>query len=197
MARFECRNEIASSYYILHTSDYYVKPDIMCEILQFENWGHEVGLHNDVLSVQYTTGENWEKVLQREIDYFRNSGIDVVGTTSHGSKEAYTYDFVNYDIFGIHGSSLGSGKDILGSETAWTEGYITLPSDEWGLEYEAYGLAKSLDWYVSDSGGRFMIIDVKNETVLKDCDIHSTIDFLKDKSGTIQLLIHPEYYVFD
>jgi hypothetical protein len=104
LARIEHRQGISSTYYVLHTaqyywSDYLQKRSTRClRILrEIQELGHEIGLHNDALGVLLETGVSPIETLKKELDFLRGSSLSVTGTASHGSF--HQYNASNYEVF--------------------------------------------------------------------------------------------------
>ena len=104
LARIEYKQGISSTYYVLHTaqyywSDYLQRRSSRClKILRdIQELGHEIGLHNDVLGVLLQNGTSPRETLKKELDYLRESSLSVMGTASHGSF--HQYNASNYEVF--------------------------------------------------------------------------------------------------
>ena len=94
-ARLEAERGIRSTYFVLHTASYW--PDRRMRELQ--ELGHEVGLHNDALTVHARAGADPVDTLRRELDHLRRIGLDVTGVAGHGSREARERRFLNHLVF--------------------------------------------------------------------------------------------------
>lgn len=183
MAKLEADLGIQSTYFFLHTSEYYTG-DVFDEIKKIADLGHEIGLHNDVLSMAYDTKNKdplfAKRTLMNLITNMKLS-FNVVGTSSHGNVAVYKITKeLNLNIF----------KDPK---------YQCHLSDV-GLEYEAYSLLK--DYYISDSGGKFSCSFGEGfEETDGVFSIKTEIDRVKHMSfkrpGILQLLVHPLYYEFE
>jgi hypothetical protein len=105
-AELEQRHGIRSTWFVLHTAPYYGyfadgcfrRHDAMRHVYRrFQQWGHEVAVHSDPLLVYQAHGMDGAKGLCTEIDWLREAGIDVVGTTAHNSVSVY--GAANFAIF--------------------------------------------------------------------------------------------------
>lgn len=108
MSQIESELGIKSTYYFLHTAPYYGMPGTnnstflrhfsMADIYrEFEEIGHEVGLHNDALQVAQNWGIDGSQALTVEIEWLRSAGLSIAGTVAHNSVG--TYGAANFAIF--------------------------------------------------------------------------------------------------
>ena len=96
---------IKSSYFVLHTADYYGirngasfirNEDVVPCLKKIQDYfGHEIGFHNDLITLQVVYGVLPGEYLRNELAYLRVNGIKVYGTTYHGSKYCYKYQYYN------------------------------------------------------------------------------------------------------
>ena len=96
---------IKSSYFVLHTADYYGRrngssfirnEDVVPCLKKIQDYfGHEIGFHNDLVTLQIVYGVCPREYLRNELAYLRDNGIMVFGTTYHGSKYCYIYQYYN------------------------------------------------------------------------------------------------------
>ncbi|MFN2468626.1 MAG: hypothetical protein ABR521_10920 [Gaiellaceae bacterium] len=94
-ARLEAARGLRATYFLLHTAPYW--PDGRFRELQ--ELGHEVGLHNDAVTVHARTGADPVAELARALETLRAQGLDVVGVAAHGSREARERRFLNHLLF--------------------------------------------------------------------------------------------------
>lgn len=183
MAQFEAEQGIKSSYYFLHTSAYY-QGRVFDEIQKIADLGHEIGLHNDVLSVVYKAKDQDPLAAKRILTGVLTNlklNFDVVGTAAHGDTEIYKKTKEsNYNIF--------------------VDPKYDCKMSDFGLKYEAYKIPR--DYYISDSGGKFSCSFGEGfEETAGVFTIKSEIDRVKRMSfkrpGVLQLLVHPLYYEFE
>lgn len=96
---------IKSTYYVLHTADYYGETKLnyfkrndkiihYLKIIQ-DSFGQEIGLHNDLVTLQVVYNLDSKLFLKNELEWLRENGINVYGTVEHGSKYCYTYRYIN------------------------------------------------------------------------------------------------------
>jgi hypothetical protein len=96
---------LKSTYFILHTADYYGKitgssfqrnPQIIYYLKKIQNdFGHEIGFHNDLVTLQIVYGISPKEFLKNELAYLRGNKINIVGTAYHGSPYCYIYKYYN------------------------------------------------------------------------------------------------------
>lgn len=95
IARLEADRGIRATYYVLHTAPYWPSR----RMRELQELGHEVGLHNDALTVHARSGDDPVETLRRELDHLRRIGVDVAGVAGHGSREARERRFLNHLVF--------------------------------------------------------------------------------------------------
>lgn len=109
LARIEHRLGIQASYYFLHTAAYYYTnpadtlsrlPNISSRIADFQyKWKHEVGFHNDLVSLQLIYKQDPKVFLKNELKKLREIGLQVTGTASHGAPQLRPFQCLNYYFF--------------------------------------------------------------------------------------------------
>jgi len=96
---------IRATYYLLHTADYYGKTKhnsfvrndrsiYFFKKLQ-NDFGHELGFHNDLVTLQVVYGIEPRAYLKQELKWLRSNGIIIKGTCTHGSSYCYYYHYLN------------------------------------------------------------------------------------------------------
>jgi hypothetical protein len=80
MAEIESQHEIKSTYFVLHTADYYLKSFDKFKYIQ--SLGHEIGFHNDLMTLKHP-----KISLEIELEFLRLCGLIITGTASHGNKQ--------------------------------------------------------------------------------------------------------------
>jgi hypothetical protein len=147
LARLEHERGMSATYFVLHTAPYWHEPSLLPQLRRLRDLGHEVGFHNDLVTLQLVEGLDAGEVLGRELERLRSAGIDIVGTAAHGSPWCHRLGFHNNYVF--------AGWDEPVPEFPSTEVPQKLDPAEFGFEYEAYHVPH--DVYFSDSsfaGGR-------------------------------------------
>lgn len=105
MAYREHKYGIKSTYFVLHTAGYYgkkvgdqfIRNDNVIYYLKKiqDSFGHELGFHNDLVTLQIVYGIPSREYLRKELEYLRGNGIRMYGTTYHGSPYCYIYKYFN------------------------------------------------------------------------------------------------------
>lgn len=138
-----------------------------------------------------------ENYLHYILDFLRSGGIDIHGTSSHGSVFCYhnNVSYYNYEIWQEFDKNLHEGR-LLSTAPC------KLSLADFGLDYEAYFLPTV--GYFSDSGSAFQgIIYVESDRRLFERTLSTHINNTGYKAITVfnamttasaQLLIHPIRY---
>ena len=201
MAYWEHRRDIQATYFILDTADYFQDPALLQKCLQIQSFGHEIGLHLNAIARWFETGKDPYLHLKEQLQYFRDAGINVYGTSAHGDRSCYKNNFINYWLFqDLKVKDVAARESCLNAEGIYESDEIYrikypanhyLESTEgerlhlwqktqadYSLDYEASHL--NYDAYFSDSGGSW-----------KRSPDPLGVD-LKDKRA--QVLIHPIHW---
>jgi hypothetical protein len=99
LAELEHDRGIAATYFVLHTAPYWRRSDLHKRLRRLQDLGHEVGWHNDLVSVAVVEGVDPVQRLRRELEALRAAGIDVVGAAAHGSIWCHVFGFDNNALF--------------------------------------------------------------------------------------------------
>jgi hypothetical protein len=140
LARREHARGLRATYFVLHTAPYWEREDLVERLRELQELGHEVGWHNDLVTLAVVHGVEPAEYLRRELARLRSAGIDVVGVAAHGSPWCHRLGFHNDYAF----SDLP--QPVAGFPTRF-EPIGTLA--DFGLDYDAYTLGE--DAYSSDS----------------------------------------------
>jgi hypothetical protein len=141
LARLEADRGLRATYFVLHTAPYWDDADLLPRLLGLQELGHEVGFHNDLVTLERVHGVDVAKYAPRALERLRSAGLDVVGAAAHGSPWCHRLGFHNNYVFA------GWDEPVTGfPDTAVKR---KLDPAELGLEYEAYHLGE--DGYYSDS----------------------------------------------
>ena len=188
-AQKEASEGFAATYFLLHTAPYFdYSSDLVEKVLLLLEMGHQIGLHNDAISVWHKTGEHPRDILTRPLDFLR--GIcPVIGTSCHGAREHYDRGYFNYEVW----------KEWDRNEN---EGFcqVNCPQislTKMGLEYEAYFLPYT--HYFSDSGNNWVGYVVEGKKPFERTAAFSPgnlgtnviNEFNKADEGLFQMLLHP------
>ena len=206
IAEIEKKYGFSSTYYFLPTAMYYGKhekdkifirysclDDIYLKIFLK---GHEIGIHNDLLTVMIEWGLEPFKFNKFTIDEFNRIGIPIYGTSSHGANICYAVKHYNFEIF----SDFATTKEIEYGQKKYLIGQKTLK--EFGFAYEAYHIDYNI--YISDVGGKWYFSNDKKHFVdmffeknnLSNNSFDDVLNKIKNaKAGDrIVILTHPVWW---
>jgi hypothetical protein len=144
LARLEHERGLRATYFILHTAPYWDDPDLLPGVRRLQELGHEIGFHNDLVTLERVEGGDSRVALDEALKQLREGGIEVVGAAAHGSPWCHELGFHNNYVF------LGWDEPVPGFPA--TDVAQKLDPAEFGLEYEAYHVPR--DVYFSDSSFR-------------------------------------------
>lgn len=162
MARWEAERGYRSTFYILHTSPYWVFPGFRQMLDDIASYGHEIGIHTDALAEALKTGRDPGVILDEALARLRGFGFDVRGVAGHGNpmcnrdRSPGEITFANDEQF-LECRRVKEGPP----DRVITRGEISLrlaprPLADFGLEYEALWSAYPFPWRISDSGGKWL-----------------------------------------
>jgi hypothetical protein len=173
MAYWESSKGIKATYFILDTAQYFSDPRILEKCYQIQEFGHEVGIHLNSITRWFECGDDPYSDLKKQLLYFREAGIKVLGTSAHGDRSCYDNHFINYWLFkDLKGAGFLEREAQLNAEGVFEPNdrkrvgspveQLVRPNgdvlklwnttqEEMGLAYEASHL--EYDEYYSDSGG--------------------------------------------
>lgn len=195
MAKIEHQHNIKSTFFILHTAPYYGvtkkgraehSEELIPELKKLQDeYGHEIGWHNDLVTLQCIYGIDPKQYLQKELCWLRSKGIKITGTASHGSIYCYKYKYHNSYFFSEFSEPIDEFPSTSVINIGQEHCIIAKASlAQFGLEYEAYHLDNG--FYFSDSafvkGGRLR---------WSPEGLHLEGFKVKDK---VIILIHPEHW---
>jgi len=201
MARIENELGIKATYYLLPPGDYgqeenyygaiigsqLVPSNRLKEVvLEMASMGHEIGLHNDFVQLSVKLGRDVEDVISEQIEYFKNIGIRIIGTASHGSEFVKTHGFVNYQIFSECKQAKSVARMLSLPEGRSFE-LFSIAYKQLGLEYEAYSIKR--DCYISDSSGIFSV----NKAEIEAVNLLHLKEGIADAKAVVALL-HPDWW---
>ncbi len=100
MGYWESQRGFRSTYYLLHSAGYWEDADFVEKCLQLQDFGHEVGLHLNVLS-EWINGsvDDISLYLEKLIYPMREAGVHLSGVSTHGDVLCYEKQFINYWCF--------------------------------------------------------------------------------------------------
>lgn len=148
---------IKSTYFVLHTARYYGEKagkefkrneDMIHYLKKIQNaFGHEIGFHNDLVTLQIMYEIPPRDYLKNELAYLRGNGIKIQGTTYHGSQYCYIYKYSNTYFWKDYPNSGWKNEPVK-------KGYKTFRIEQdsmknHDLEYE--GNLLNPDYYFADA----------------------------------------------
>ena len=160
LAELEHRRGVHATYFVLHTARYYGSlsdgaarhdPRLLPALRRLQDLGHEVGWHNDLVTLQLVYDLDPVEYLAAELAWLRENGIDVVGTAAHGSVHCHRLGFHNNEFFLDWPEAVPGGRPsrarigVGGREVELRRGRLA----DFALAYEAYHLGE--DRYFSDA----------------------------------------------
>ena len=148
-SRLESDRGLRATYFVLHTAKYWHRRDLIESFLGIQENGHEIGWHNDLVTLECVLGMDARDHLTRELRRLRAAGLRIEGTAAHGSPLCYRYGYHNGYFF--FPSELVDGfpnrEVVVGPHGPRPIPHGTL--DEFDLRYDAYHLNNTT--YFSDA----------------------------------------------
>ncbi|MGC8634415.1 MAG: hypothetical protein ACP5VP_07085 [Candidatus Limnocylindrales bacterium] len=194
-AEWEAARGYRASFYVLHTDWYYREgfsgpPTryVLRALDRIRQLGHEIGLHNNVITVALRTGRDPVEVLSTELQWLRGHGFDIVGTAAHGDALCRTCRYNNGEVFveaprPEHGAAARTiaCRDGASGSLLRTELRPTAMADL-GLAYEANYIRNR--YYVTDSHGRW------------NRPLAVAAGEFERRDAPLAFLIHPAWWAF-
>lgn len=159
--------------------------------------GHEVGLHNDCVTLALERRMPIERVLGQTLEALRSTGASIFGSAAHGSRLARMLVFNNREMFsGVHRPGRDPFRTISMGGHSVEMGRISMT--DFGLEYEAYEIPRPNR--LSESGrtwgGRVGDVRVRRAEMLERFDRNLLMQAVREidvatKLGSTQMLLHP------
>jgi hypothetical protein len=194
-AEWEASHGYRASYYVLHTDWYYrgrasgpPSRYVLRALGRIQALGHEIGLHNNAITVALRTGRDPAEVLDTEITYLRRSGFDVVGTAAHGDALCRALRYNNGELF-VETPRPANGepnRTITGADPASGRrvrlDLRPVPMRSLGLSYEANFAVNR--HYITDSHGRW------------NRPLQVAAEEFARNDAVLKFLIHPAWWAF-
>ena len=147
IAKYEHKHDIQSTYFVLHTADYFDYSKQMISVCrEIQDFGHNIGFHNDALGEHLKTGNDIKFIINKPLNFLRKHKIFINGVSSHGCKDCYEKGFLNYEIWKEFNSNINQG---FMKHNMLNKFFLK----EFGFDYEAYFL--DYDYYLSECGGNW------------------------------------------
>ena len=211
MAHIERNLGVTATYFFLHPdgvlnrSNYFgyikknrvhIAPAFIEAALEIQDMGHEIGLHNDLISLWIGTGISPKDHLEEILACLRGHGIRVSGTAAHGSRLCHMHQYCNYQIFKEMKPFMTKNMSKSITLDGKTLVLYSLSMSEFDLKYEAY--LRNYSVCTSDSGNVPVICTSKNKQNLTKDNINNEIiadQICKfEQPSTIQCLVHPDHW---
>lgn len=147
MAEEEHKRGLQASYYLLPTAGYYGKKsgagvrryaDMDRLYRQIQSLGHEIGVHNDLLSMMILWDIDPLEFQKQELAYYRQAGFQVVGAVSHGSGIVRSRSLNNMWVFSEFGK-----KGTYDNKGVAVE-YGACSFKDYGFIYEGYRIGHTV-----------------------------------------------------
>jgi hypothetical protein len=179
MAEWEFEHGYSSTYFLLHGSHYW-GPEMFEQVPQFEELGHEVGIHVNALAESLRIRQDPHAILAEALSELRASGVRVAGCVAHGDPLCHSSHFVNDELFTeSRRESYGPADRMLVHERVAVH-IAPMSRRAYQLEYDANWLRRGD--YISDSGGQWS-------------QSFSEVCAAWPERGQLHLLIHPDWWV--
>ena len=228
MATLEHQQGVRSSYYLLHPDgditreNYFGRIDddgrLVLDARLFEHarrladLGHEVGLHNDLISLSLATGRAPGEYLEQICEAFAARGLPLAGSVSHGSRTCRTHGYMNHQVFAeLRDAPMAVdyrnkpelfelyARPVVEAQTPHERRRVdkfTLRMSDFGLRYEANFVPRAV--YLYDSASRWTIWDgedrtefAKHEPAAHWRDALEAALVRHGAATTVQALVHP------
>jgi hypothetical protein len=181
MAKWEFEHGYSSTYYLLHGAHYW-GAEMFEQVPQFEELGHEVGLHVNALAEALRIRQDPHAILAQALSELRACGVRVVGCVAHGDHLCHVAEppFVNDELFTeSRRESYGSADRMITANRVAVH-IVPMSRRAYQLEYDANWLRRGD--YVSDSGGEW------SQPFEQVCAAWP-------ERGQLHMLIHPDWWV--
>jgi hypothetical protein len=163
IAEWETERGLRTTYCLLHTEWYYGRLEgnrykhsnmLIDGIARLAELGHEINLHNNLVTLTLTHGIDPIEVLKSELDFYDSLGVPVTGTSTHGDPLCRKLNYRNWELFKeCCDDRFGGPRTVENGSDGKVFSYALGCQSmfDLGLEYEAYDIGK--DVYHTESGG--------------------------------------------
>jgi hypothetical protein len=153
---------IKSTFFVLHTTNYYCitlrrsfferNDNIVYYLKKIQDsFGHEIGLHNDLVTLQVVYNIPPKEFLHNELAWLRGNGINISGTAYHGSPYCYLYHYSNASFWKEYPDGGGWNYEYV------KKGYTTYKIEKDSLknyDFEYEGGLLNQDYVFSDADSK-------------------------------------------
>ena len=195
MAEWEAEHGFRSTYYVLHGDWYWGGPSrtepsafVLRALDRIASLGHEIGLHNNAITLALATGEDPHRILDRDLSALRRHGFEIDGSVAHGDPLCRKIGYVNNEIFDeCPRPELGGPDRVIAFDDPATKTHYRLelhprPMADFGLTHEANTIGQTR--YLTDTGGRW------------NPPFEGLQDRFDAEGGFLQMLVHPVWWAF-
>jgi hypothetical protein len=163
LARLEHAHGFAATYFVLHSAEYYGTRSgrdarvIDVLLTMQEELGHEIGLHNDLVTLEAVHGVDALRYAHDELDDLRRRGLRISGVAAHGSDWCERLGYDNRYFFSDVDAPWLSERFPNRSAVRGPARTIELPRAtlaDLGFTYEAYHLGATRHFSDIGSPGR-------------------------------------------
>ncbi len=201
MARWEAERGYRSTYFVLHSSPYWLALGFGEALDEIASCGHEIGIHVDAIAEALKVGGDPHRILDASLGSLRALGHTIRGAAGHGNsicnRDAAEGEgwFANDEQFiECRREEYGAADRII------VRGKHSLQLQprslaDFGLEYEALFCGLPYHFRFSDSGGRW-IEPGFTETVEKWSAQVDVADAPENgyHPAQLHLLVHPDWW---
>jgi hypothetical protein len=162
IAGWEADRGYRSTYFVLHTSPYWMAPGFRESLERIAVLGHEIGIHTNALAESLRTGRDPDLILEEAIEQLRGLGFTVRGVAGHGDpfcnrdRAEGEPSFANDEQFVECARPQEGEPDRLLWRGQMRRQLAPRPLADFGLDYEALVLGLPSPFRASDSGGRWL-----------------------------------------
>jgi len=201
MAAWEADRGYRSTYFLLHTSPYWLDAGFEQAVEQIAGYGHEIGIHTNALAESLRTGEHPDIILETAIARLRSLGYQVRGTAGHGDPSCLRERakdealFANDEQFLECRRPKHGDQDRILKRGSITRKLAPRPLADFGLEYEALFLGLPWPFRFADSGGRWLTpgFDKTADRFAAHAHVDTAPQAPTDPLQ-LHLLIHPDWW---
>jgi hypothetical protein len=177
LARWEFERGYSSTYFLLHTARYWSE-DMLWQVPEFEELGHEVGIHVNAIAEALRRQREPHSLLDLALKELRATGVKVAGCVAHGDELCRQVGFVNDEMFCESPRADMGGRDRILRHRGVLVSLQPLPRAIYELEYDPNWLPRGN--YLSDSGGRW------SRPFEEIC--------MSFGQGQLHVLVHPDWW---
>lgn len=194
LARWEESQGWRSTYFLLHTAEYWTDGRWRRAAETIALLGHEIGLHVDAIAHVLRYGGDPHEMVFEALGELRAAGHVVTGIVGHGNQLCHMAKFANDEQF------LECVRDGMGEpdrELSFRGRTLKLdprPLADFGLQYESIGLRmyESADGIMRTRLGQVYNTDSAGRWFYPFSETMAAFEAMTD--GQLHLLIHPDHW---